>query len=50
LDEWKVTVEARAGFEDDEKQHMMLSTATENGIRITGMFTSYPAVYFMFIL
>jgi len=49
LDEWKITVKARPGFEDDEKQHMILSTATENGIRITGMHMS-PAVYIMIIL
>jgi len=39
FDEWKITVKARPGFEDDKKQHMILSTATENGIRITGMHT-----------
>ena len=37
LDEWRATVEGRIGFDDDQKQHMLLSAATDNGIRTTGM-------------
>ena len=37
LDQWKGTVECRPGFDDDQKQRMLLSAATENGIRITGV-------------
>ena len=37
LDQWKATVESRPGFDDDQKQRMLLSAATDNGIRITGV-------------
>ena len=37
LDQWKATVECRPGFDDDQKQQMLLSATTENGIRITGL-------------
>ncbi|XP_065906892.1 uncharacterized protein [Dysidea avara] len=36
LDQWKASVEGRPGFDDDQKQRMLLSATTENGIRITG--------------
>ena len=29
MDQWKATVEARPGFDDDQKQHMVLSSPTE---------------------
>ncbi|XP_065908884.1 uncharacterized protein [Dysidea avara] len=35
LDQWKASVEGRPGFDDDQKQRMLLSATTENGIRIT---------------
>ena len=31
------SVEGRPGFDDDQKQRMLLSATTENGIRITGV-------------
>ena len=37
LDQWKASVEGRPGFDDDQKQRMLLSATTENGIRITGV-------------
>ena len=37
LDHWKVSVDARKGFSDDEKKTMTLSKTTENGMRMTGM-------------
>ena len=37
LDEWRATVAGRSGFDDDQKQHKMLSAANDNGIRITGV-------------
>jgi len=40
LDEWRETVEGRIGFDDDQKQCMLLSAAMDNGIRITGMCAS----------
>ena len=27
----------KSGFDDDQKQHMILSAATDNGIQITGV-------------
>ncbi|XP_065920903.1 uncharacterized protein [Dysidea avara] len=35
LDEWKATVDGRPGFDGDQKKHMLLSAATDNGVRIT---------------
>ena len=37
LDQWKASVEGRPGFDNDQKQRMLLSATTENGIRITGV-------------
>ena len=37
LDEWKATVDGRPGFDGDQKKHMLLSAATDNGVRITGV-------------
>ena len=44
LDEWRTTVEGRIGFDDDQKQLLLLSAATDNGIRITGMSMGEPMI------
>ena len=40
LNHWKKSVEKRKGpFSATDKKQMMLSDITQNGIRLTGMFT-----------
>ena len=36
LDEWQQSVESRPGFTRKQKQHMLLSSETMRGLRITG--------------
>lgn len=48
LDEWSKSVEQRKGFSKLEKKHMLLSTETLLGIRITGtcvVIFSLPNLY-----
>ena len=33
-------MDSRQGFSDEQKQQMVLSSATDNGMRITGMYVS----------
>ena len=41
LDHWKRSVESRKGpFSQAERKQMMLSDITQNGMRITSMFTN----------
>jgi len=35
LDHWKTTVKRRDGFSEEDKESMLLSKITDNGIRIT---------------
>ena len=37
LDHWEGTVKARAGFTDEEKKPMTLSSITNHGMRMTSM-------------
>ena len=38
LDYWQKTVNDRTDCEDDDKKHMVLSSITDKGIRMTGRF------------
>ena len=44
LGKWRATVEGRPGFNDDQRQHMLLSAATDNGIRITDMWACFICI------
>ena len=38
LDHWKKTVQERDGYSEEDKESMLLSKTTENGIRITSKY------------
>ena len=40
LDHWKITVRGRDGYSDKDKESVLLSKITENGIRNTGELSS----------
>ena len=50
LDDWKKTVNDRDDCEDDEKKQMLLSSITEQGIRMTGVHLMVTIVLFYFII
>ena len=41
LDEWEERVKCRDGFSNAEKEKMLLSRETRDGIRITGLSYTY---------
>lgn len=51
LKHWKSTVQKRDGFNDEEKESMVLSRTTENGMKITSKncscITAYIVKYFI---